>query len=179
MRRISAIALALGSLTCATTAARVNYDQDPGFDFGGLQTWDWMEAPGQAQGAARSPLVEQRIRDAIERELAAKGYNRTATDGDVDFRVAFHGGTNQKLDVRTTYDYYGYRWRVPVERTDIREYTEGTLIVDIVDGERNELVWRGTGVAEVRAESPEEITQQVSAVVAEILKNFPPPPPGS
>jgi hypothetical protein len=175
MRRIAAVAIVLGSLACATTPARVNYDLDPNYDFAGLQSWDWMKEPGQAGVAGGpSPLVVQRVRAAVERELAAKGYRRVE-DGAPDFRVAVHGGTDQKLDVRTTYDYYGYRWRVPVERTDVRQYTEGTLIVDVVDGERNELVWRGTGVAEVRADSPEKITEQVDAVVSEILKNFPSP----
>jgi hypothetical protein len=88
--------------------------------------------------------------------------------------VAFHGGADQKLDVRTTYDYYGYRWRVPVGRTEVRQYTEGTLIIDIVDGDQNELVWRGIGVVEVHADSPEEIAEQVNQVVTDVLKVFPP-----
>lgn len=173
-RRIASVAVALGLLACATTT-QVNYDHDPAYDFASLQSWDWMAEPGQVQGAAgvRSPLVEGRIREAIERNLDAKGYQRVE-GGDPDFRVAFFGGADQKLDVRTTYDYYGYRWRTAVARTDVRQYTEGTLIIDVVDGERNELVWRGTGVAEVYADSPDEVTQQVNQVVTEVLEGFPP-----
>jgi hypothetical protein len=172
-RRIAAVAVAFGLLACAST--QVNYDHDPSYDFGSLRSWDWMAEPGQVQGAAgvRSPLVEQRIREAIGRNLDAKGYPRVE-GGDSDFRVAFHGGADQKLDVRTTYDTYGYRWRVSVERTEVRQYTEGTLIIDIVDGDQNELVWRGIGVVEVHAGSPEEITEQVNQVVTDVLKVFPP-----
>jgi hypothetical protein len=168
------LTLGLGLLACGT-ATRVNYDYDQSYDFTGLKRWDWMADPAQggAAAVARSPLVDARIRAAIERELAAKGYARDEGAGDVDFHVAFLGGTDEKVDLTTTY--YGYRWRVPV--TEARQYTEGTLIVDVVDAERNELVWRGTGAAEVHAGDPDEVTKQVDQVVMEILKDFPPPGP--
>jgi hypothetical protein len=174
MQRVASSAIVLGLMACASTTS-VSYDHDQNYDFGGLQSWDWVASPGQVQGAAgaRSPLVEARIRDAIERELSAKGYRRVE-GGEPDFRVAYHGGSNEKLDVRTTYDYYGYRWRTAVATTDVREYTEGTLLIDVVDGVRKELVWRGIGVAEVYADNPQEVTEQVNKVVSDVLKGFPP-----
>ena len=55
-----------------------------------------------AQGDYRveNPLVDERIRDAVERELAAKGYRRVQ-DRSPDFYVAFYVSVEDKLDVYT------------------------------------------------------------------------------
>jgi hypothetical protein len=60
--------------------------------------------------------------------------------------------------------------------TYVREYTEGTLVLDLVDGEKGELAWRGTAQAEVtQTQDPEKRQQRIRKAVAEILQQFPPP----
>jgi hypothetical protein len=165
--------LAIVALGCASVQSHGDYD--PGYDFAGLQTWDWMPEPGETRGVTgqRNPLIERRIQDAVTRELSAKGY-RHAPGESVDFRVAYHASAEEKIDVSTTYDRYGYRWRTPVVYTDVREYTEGTIIVDVVDGTRDELVWRGTAVGVVRGGDPEDITDRINNAINDVLKDFPP-----
>lgn len=174
MKGMILVAVGMGVLGCASVQTQGDYDTN--YDFGSLRTWDWMPEPGTSQGTTGrpNPMVERRIEEAIERELAGKGYQRVQ-DGNPDFRVAFFASAQDKLDVSTTYDYYGYRWRtVAVPRTDVREYTEGTLIVDIVDGSLNDLVWRGTGTGTLRNASPEESTQRINDAVRDVLEDFPP-----
>lgn len=158
---------------CASVQSQGDYDQS--YDFRALQTWDWMPEPGETRGVTgqRNPLIERRIQDAVARELNAKGY-RQAVGESVDFRVAYHASAEEKIDVSTTYDYYGYRWRTPLVYTDVREYTEGTIIVDVVDGTRNELVWRGTAIGVVRGGDPEDITERINNAINDVLKDFPP-----
>ena len=173
MRGFFAAAVAVGLLACASVQTQGDYDQS--YDFSVLQTWDWMPEPGVTRGQTgqRNPIIERRIQDAVERELAAKGYRRVE-GGEPDFRVAFFAAAEDKIDVTTTYDYYGYRWRVPVAQTDVHQYTQGTLILDIVDGSRNELVWRGTGTGVAGGGDPDQITQRINNAVSEVLKDFPP-----
>lgn len=88
---------------------------------------------------------------------------RRVISGDADFKVAAHVVALEKLDVATLdrygYNNYGYRnygyrnYGYPfyfgysgsgiVTRDYVRECVEGTLILDIIDGGKNELIWRG------------------------------------
>lgn len=173
MKLVITMAVAFGILACASVETQGDYDQ--AYDFSRLETWNWMPEPGVTRGPTgeRNPLIERRIKEAVERELGAKGYRLTPGES-VDFRVAFFASAEEKLDVSTTYDYFGYRWRVPVGRTEVHQYTEGTIILDIVDGTRNELVWRGTASGVVRGGEPDEVTERINKAVAEELKDFPP-----
>ncbi len=93
--------------------------------------------------------------------------------------VGYHVSTRQKLDVRTVDSHYGYghwpRRRSVVTTTEVREYEQGTLVIDIVDAARDMLVWRGAGEARLRSDpTPEQMSQRVREAVAEILGRFPP-----
>lgn len=60
---------------------------------------------------------------------------------------------------------------------DIYEYEEGSLILDFVDPKTKNLIWRGSGKAQVdSAMTPESRDKLINEAVAKILKNFPPSP---
>ena len=77
---------------------------------------------------------------------------------------------------------YGYgRYGRPMggySETRVSEYTQGTLIIDIVDAASNELVWRGSTEGRVREKkTPEEREKRIRDAVAAILAEFPPARP--
>ena len=129
----------------------------------------------------------------MERELEIKGFRRSAS-GDADFKVSFHVVAVEKLEVRTfdsfNYNRYGYRrfgrrfgrpfyfgYLGPgsITRSSVREYLEGTLILDIVDAKKNELIWRGwASKALAHNPKPEKVGKYVSEAVEKILEGFPP-----
>jgi hypothetical protein len=54
---------------------------------------------------------------------------------------------------------------------------EGELTVLIKERASGTLLWKGVAAAEIKPkQSPEEQQQQINAVIAELLKNFPPKP---
>ena len=59
--------------------------------------------------------------------------------------------------------------------TYVSQYDEGTLVIDVVDMAKQELVWRGIGTG-VLSENPsvEERTANINYAVTEILTQFPP-----
>ncbi len=163
---------------CAPISVSVEYDTR--VDFSGYRSWGWLPEPG-ATGNPRadSPLLHQRIRQAIEAQLESQGY---AAAADPQIRVGYHVSTEKKLNVRTVDSYYGYRHssgrstEVRGEATTyVTEYKRGTLVIDIVDASRDVLVWRGIGERRLRSEpTPEQMNQSVRQAVAEILERFPP-----
>ena len=96
---------------CASMQVQTDYD--PGASFGQLSTYDWVDGTGEAEGgpAIRSQLLERRIQNAIDNELARRGYQKV-TSSTPDFLVTYHVATEEKHDVSTVerdYDYGGYR----------------------------------------------------------------------
>ena len=92
-----------------------------------------------------------------------------------DFLVDYHAAVRQRWDVTTINRYYGYNptWDAP--DTYIREYEEGSLMVDIIEPGSRKLMWRGMAEAEVGPSStPQEREQRVSEAVRRMLERFPP-----
>jgi hypothetical protein len=60
-------------------------------------------------------------------------------------------------------------------RTTAREYTVGTLVIDLFDARQRELVWRAVGEGKVNEQqrTPEESQERINQVVAQILEDFP------
>ena len=172
---------------CATL--QVERDYDPAVSFDELETYTMIEQAGERPTpdipALSSPLVDRRIRSAIERELGAMGFRRV-TSGEADFKVAAYVVAEERLDVETLdrygYNNYGYNYGYRhyggsgiITRDYVREYVEGTLILDIIDGGRNELIWRGWATeALAHQPSPENVDKYVFEAVGKILEGFPP-----
>jgi hypothetical protein len=162
---------------CATPLA-VNYDYDTAADFAAMKTFGWMPPAGNAAG---DDLTVKKIRNAVNVQLQAKG--RMEAPENPDFLIAM------ELSGKTTYGgstAVGASVGIPVGRAGTisvgggkskpREKTEGTLVLDFLDAKTQSLVWRATATAAVSPKSsPEEQQARVNAVIAEMLKNFPPP----
>ncbi len=173
--------LLLVALLCGCATVRVNQDFDASADFAAYRTYAWFPGPQAETGhyLLDNPLIHARIRAAVDRELAAKGYRKVA-DGSPDLFVGTHVSFDRKLDVYTVNNYYGYgryrRWgSVGWSETRVQEYEEGTLIVDIAAAQARKLVWRGWGTRRLRRDpTPEKTTETIDRAVAEILAGFPP-----
>jgi hypothetical protein len=170
--------LALGTLAVVACASvRVQTDYDDEVDFAGLHTFAWIGAPsGPQQGAPPpDPLLDRRIRDAVTEQLALRGYRRV--ESNPDFQVAYHLVVERRIDVDTIYRSYGrVGWRgAGWHETVVREYDQGTFLLDFLDPATGELMWRGTTEGRIRERrTPEERTERVNEVVGAVVAEFPP-----
>ena len=169
------------------SSIEVSTDYDSSVSFSGYRTYAWIPGPQERTGDPRldNSLLDARIREAVERHLAAKGYKKEES-GSPDFLITYHVALKGKLDVTTMNNYgYGPGWRGARmagagSTTYVREYQEGSLLVDIVNPAQRHLVWRGTAQAEVTPTStPEEKKARLDEAVGKILEGFPPKPAGA
>jgi hypothetical protein len=164
---------------CSSISTTTDYDPASVRKVDAYRTYAWLPTPQGADPRVYNPLVGQRVMDAVDRELASRGYRKV--DQNPDFNIGWHGAINQKLDVNTVSSAYGYTWDPwysPMgPYTTVNEYEEGTLILDVVDAPSNKLVWRGTAQAEL-SENPSEQQRQerTQEAVEKILEKFPPQP---
>ena len=164
------------------SSVTVSQDYEMGADFSAYRTFDWALAEQPRTGDIRvdNPLLDARIRSAVERTLVSKGFRRE-TGGRPDMLLAYHLTIRAKLEGDTYHTGIGYGrwpyWGGAGYETTIREYEEGMLVIDIGDARQKKLVWRGTGTRRViQQASPEKTTEVVNKTVEEILKKFPPEP---
>ena len=168
--------LAFTMLAAACATIEISTDYDPAADFSKLRTWAFAD-PGQPTGNPRldSSLVRSRIFQALESELAVKGYGR-AVGVEPDFLVDTHVALSRELDIHTFHQ--GYRrsgWGT--SETVVREVERGSLVLDFLDPQSRELLWRGIAQARVdRGSTPAERSQRIREAVRLMLQDFPPQP---
>jgi len=187
MRRlIVLLALGVVLMTAGCSQVLVQTDFDQTANFAALKTYEWYAAEPPVSGDVQSdyPMLDMRVRTAVDTELDAKGYTKVETDP--DFFVIYHAAVAREIEVSTTSTavhppgYYGWRYVAPpvwVNQTVARTYNKGTLILDVVDARNEKLIWRGA----VEGEVDQAVTQQqrkaiVKEAVNKILAEFPPKP---
>jgi hypothetical protein len=159
------------------TQIRVHSDFDPRADFSRLQTYGWLpDLKATTDPRLDSALLDRRVREAVDRHLAAKGYRKVDHDAP-SFRVAYHVYLRrQSQTVSEPIGPYSYRWWGGMGPTYSYQYDEGSLLVDVIDPQSNALMWRGaaTAIIDPRA-SVKEREERVDRAVASLLEKFPPP----
>ena len=181
----TSLALAFGLASCATSAnVGVSSDFDHAVNFRAYKTWAWY--PKQTNDTEGGPakgyesFTDQRIRDAVAKDLTAKGLTEATTSPDV--YVAYSVRVENKQQVAGGYPYspYGYGYGgygyggfggYPYGG-GAYNYKAGTVIIDIVDARRKELAWRGTGQAQLNQNSISE--EETYRIVNSVLGNYPP-----
>jgi hypothetical protein len=176
MRAMGVLLIAPALAGCSQVT--VTTDHDPSANFGALHTYAWRPGPQQGVDDPRfdSTLLDKRVRAAVDRVLASKGYRTAAPGTGADFLVGYHAVVRQKTSVQTINRWYGYRvggW-YGGPQAFAHVYDEGTLLIDIVDPATAQLLWRGsgTGVVDPQA-SPEKREQRINDAVERILADFP------
>ncbi len=186
MRLASAVTVlgaAMLTAACASVSVNTDYDSQAISSMDAYQSFSWLPHPQGGDARVNNDLIATRVMNAVDETLAASGYTKVRRGA--DFLIGWHASLEGKADVTTMNNYYGYgwgRWRrgvVVVQDTQVREYDEGTLIIDIVDAASNELVWRGSAQARVdEGASSEQRSERIRNAVQKLLEGFPPQPGG-
>lgn len=168
---------------CACVVSCVSHptirtDRDPEANLAAYRTFVFFE-PLTTDQKGYSTLLSARLRDATRRELQKRGYryDESAPDLLVNFNVNIH--ERQELRVMPRYSYYDYRYGLygawpgfPEEFYSVT-YAEGTLIIDLVDAQRRQLVWQGLATGRITDAVLKNPGTAVERAVAEIFAKYP------
>jgi len=159
------LGLLLVLMGCSPISVRTDYDEE--VDFTAYESFQWMPVLKKKQKKIikKNSFLDRRIRRAVEHELESQGYYIEA-DGPTDALLAYHIVVEAHVDVG--YAGYGY-WGPRYHR---RRYREGTIIVDVIDSETRQLIWRGSASGQVG--HPNGDPDQIKAAIAKIFEKFPP-----
>ncbi|MEO0330082.1 MAG: DUF4136 domain-containing protein [Bacteroidota bacterium] len=172
----------------ACSPIRVLSDYDRRADFSHYKTFALSE-PRDVDPT--DPLLNQlnqnRLRREITEQMELRGYNQSDDDPDLAVNIyvkitPYHEVyvvRDYYLPYRGYYRYYGhwgyYRYWGPgwtYMRDVVREYEEGTLIIDLVDTEEDQLVWHGVAVG-ILEELPSDPDVLIHQAVKTIFDQYP------
>lgn len=171
-----AVSLATLLLTAVTACASIKTDYDRGVNFAQYKTYSWEHV------RTKAPLDVDRIENAVNVALAAKGWTRVDSGGDVSI-VAIETTRDQQT-VNTFYDGFGggWGWRhfggggfggFGEARTTTDTYKVANLVVDLYDTKTKQLVWRGSSSDTLSTNSSKNI-RNLNKGVEKMFKEFPP-----
>ncbi len=182
--KLLSLASVFALAACSTVTVTTNYDHSAAF--GKYKTYTLAPA---THGQKLSPRSEEVLRNAIRTQLAARGVTE-AMSGKGDLAIVRHVFTQDKVTVRQytewgygsgvgygsgsgggwpyAYGSYGMWAGAPTTYQDTSKYTEGTLVLDVVDTHTNKLVFRGTATALVgrQGKNARNIEKAVAKMVA-------------
>jgi len=174
-KRSIALAAATACGLAACTGIRVDTDYDPNADFASLETYSWMERKKTGNPRLDNDLLHQRVRRAVDAQLREKGYGRVVSDA--DFLVVEHFVIEKQTDVNTYVSSYGYRLGPVYTETYVDQYEVGTVILDVVNADTRQMMWRGSAEGRIHENmTPEQRAERARVVAEKLLADFPPEP---
>lgn len=142
-----------------------DYDHQANFERYHTYSWAKVETP--------NPLWDDRVKEAVDKALQQKGWQKVQDGGDVSL-VAM-GITRDKPTLQTFYDGFpGWHWSgFTSATTTVEHYREGTLVVDMFDSQNKKLIWRGSAT-DLLSEKPEKNEKKLESAVHKLFDHFPP-----
>jgi len=173
----SLVAVSALGLSACQTKPDIRTQSAPGADLLKYQTFGFVEHP-DTDKAGYTTLTTRYLKEAVTREMLARGYSASATP---DLVVNFIAGSKDKVEGTTGPSvgvgygrwYRGFGWGVGIGDRDIRTFTEGSLTIDVVDHARSELVWTGTAAGRLTKKVLQNPQPAIDKAVAAIFAKYP------
>lgn len=168
-------------LAACATGPRISSEADPSADFARYRSFAFY-SPLAVESEGYATITSARLKAAARAQMESRGYAYDEKSPDLWLNINAY--MQEKTDVVSMPDvdynyYYSYRARryvaVPYwyDRTNVYQYTEGTLNFDLVDAKRNQLVWEGIAVGRVANAKPAERAARLDQAVADIFARYP------
>jgi hypothetical protein len=147
--------------------ADVDYDHD--VDFGSFHTFQWKDT----QERLHKPARHMAMVTAIERQLEKKGLKKSVA-GTPDLRVRFYAETEKHLRGTARQSDSPYSPSDLRTSVDLEKMREGSLIIELYQGDGDRRLWRGSAANVFHTRSMDE--EVIRSAVALVLRSYPPPP---
>lgn len=161
-------------LLTSCTTVRVSSDFDKAANFQQYQTYAF-HAKGLAD-IKMNDLDKRRVVDAISTNLHNKGFQIIKDENQADVIVNIVAKTENRVEMAPWPWYnpwYGPWWGMWETPSMLRNYKDGTLVIDFVDRKTNTLVWQGMGEG-IDLYRLTDKAERIPKAVTEILEKYPP-----
>lgn len=122
-------------------------------------------------------LIDQDIKRAVDEQLAQKGLTKVEKNGDL--QVIYHAAMHEDLSINLFGSgFRGYGgWEDGSVQGQTSTIPTGTLVVDLYDPARKQLIWRGDASKTIDLKKdPDKNYKNLQKAMAKLFKNYPPSP---
>ena len=179
----------LAACSSAPPEPTVDFKQD--YDFRNVKTVAFLKYSGGVSGDSGdvfiSDMQRERVDTALAQAVEKKGITVIADPKKADLLLTWHLVTQEKTDVRTYntgmsygagYGSYNRRahyscWNCGGTEVRVKQYTQGTFIVDAVDPELDQSVWRSIIQSKLKGQLNTD-QQPYNEAADRIMARFPP-----
>jgi len=184
---IVSVLIAIATITLEATKVTVQVDKK--FDFTTLKTWAWSPAGAGAVHVilsinSKSEPVQRQwepvLMQAVEDQLASRGYVRTTTAP--DFQLIYHmlitmGDASHDM---AQFVPTNAQWGIPPfspQTTALKTYPQGTLVLDAQKPGATEMFWRGMAEAKIEVQNSDaKRAERLKLVIKDLVAKFPKKP---
>ena len=179
---LSIAALFLAGLASAASTPpppEVTTRYDNSVDFSAYRTFAFFE-PLAVEAAGYEPVVAKTMKAAARAEMEKRGYVYAETGADL--LVNLSGKLAKQLEVKQVEAvappvYFTFRqgyysdWSAE-SQSEVTEYTEGTINVDLIEAKSKKLVWEGVAVGRATKKTKRNREAVLTDAVAEIFSKY-------
>jgi len=174
---IAAVGFALPSI-----AQEIHIDYDRWARFSTFRTFDYVPTQETSLEGV-SPLADERIASAIIEQISAGRLKRDTENPDL--YVTYHTNSEDAVRIDTHTWGYGFPshwywdpyWGYSGTTTTVRQYRQGTFILDVWNAKEKTLVWRGSAIAAV-SKNPEKNIKTIEKAIKKLAKKWQKTKPG-
>jgi hypothetical protein len=180
-RCVLALLIAMGGFLLTGCSSPVVSNTDPSVDFSNYQTYAFLSDVAEDNSQYES-IERAYLKNAVEREMSQRGFRKDNANPDVVINFAVQ--TQEKVQSRSVptggydfgydpfYDAYGPGWGTTYT-TRIDQYTEGKLVIDMVEVEGRRVVWQGSTKGRLTDKALQNYQATLDEAVSEIFAQFP------
>ena len=167
---------------CAPIEIKVDYNKEVNFDK--YKSYDWIanEQLDIVDINFKKEVLDELVTNTANKALRKSGFSFVKESP--DYLISYFLVVDTKTDVFVVENYYSnIPYAVPSTTSSTRDYQrlrentyeQGILIIDILDSQTKERIWRGYAQSRIGIhEEPEKQEKRVVKAVKKILNNFPP-----
>ena len=176
--RFASLILAAVYLSACSSSPKIFVNEDPSADFSRFKTYSYEQPLGTDESSGVQSVVSQQLMLATDEQMKARGYVRSSDSPDLTINFVFQ--TQEKIRTTTSPSAGGYYGRRGYGMyggydTQVTQYTEGTISIDIIDntGPRKQMVWEGAATGKITDKVRENYREVIETVVADIFAKYP------
>ncbi|WP_289055564.1 DUF4136 domain-containing protein [Carboxylicivirga marina] len=169
------ILLIAGALqSCKTSTVYSDFDPNAKFDsYSNFMVLEYMKSMPIKKSS------KQWLHSAINKQMTARGYNENKSP-DLLVKVMIKTKTKETTSLQRndnfywSSDYYQYGWGINtgINRVNYNTHTEGTIIIDIIDREKKELIWQGRATG--AAKNGKKLTEKsIDKLIGKLFATYP------
>jgi len=184
--QLAALAFALFMLVGCATGPRINTSQAPDTDYGRYSTFSYVDPLGTDR-AGYASIVSQQLVFSTRREMELRNFEYVENIENADLLLNFNAQLNDQIRTREVMEptigpaFWDYRyglyatWPNYQRSTVIDQYTEGTVVIDLIDAAAERMIWEGTATGRVTERTRRDAANELDDAVKSIFDRFPIP----